>query len=66
VAELVEPGERVVRVNVAVETALAARYGIEGTPTLVMFRAATEVGRIEGPQPTVSFVLDAITQPFRS
>jgi thioredoxin 1 len=56
--------ERIFRVNVALEQELARDYGIEGTPTLVMFRDAREVGRVEGPSPTVASVLRAVTLPF--
>lgn len=66
VAQMVEPRERIFRVNIAVEQVLAARYQIQGTPTLVMFLNQNEVGRVEGPSPTVSSVLTAVTQPFQS
>ena len=52
--------------NVAVEQELAGSYQIQGTPTLVMFLNQNEVGRVEGPSPTVSSVLAAVTQPFQS
>jgi thioredoxin-related protein len=63
---MVEPRERVFRVNIAVEQELADSYQIQGTPTLVMFASQNEVGRVEGPSPTVSSVLTAVTQPFES
>jgi len=66
VAKMVEPKERVFRVNIAVEQELAGSYQIQGTPTLVMFLNQNEVGRVEGPSPTVSSVLTAVTQPFQS
>ena len=66
VARMVEPRERVFRVNIAVEQELADSYQIQGTPTLVMFASQNEVGRVEGPSPTVSSVLTAVTQPFES
>jgi thioredoxin 1 len=52
------------RVNIAMEQELASAYRIQGTPTLVMFLNGEEVGRIEGPQPTVPGILAAVTQPF--
>lgn len=64
VANMVEPQELVFRVNIAVEQELAASYQIQGTPTLVMFLNQNEVGRVEGPSPTVSSLLTAVTQPF--
>ena len=66
VAEMVKPRESIFRVNIAVEQELASSYQIEGTPTLVMFLNQNEVGRVEGPSPTVSSVLTAVTQPFES
>lgn len=64
VAEMVKAEERIFRVNIAVEPELAGSYQIQGTPTLVMFLNQNEVGRVEGPSPTVSSVLTAVTQPF--
>ncbi len=64
VAEMVKPRERIFRVNIAVEPELAGSYQIQGTPTLVMFLNRNEVARVEGPSPTVSSVLTAVTQPF--
>jgi thioredoxin 1 len=66
VAEMVKPRERIFRVNIAVEQELAGSYQIQGTPTLVMFLNQNEVGRVEGPPPTISRVLTAVTQPFES
>jgi thioredoxin 1 len=66
VAKMVEPRERIFRVNIAVEQELARSYQIQGTPTLVMFLNQNEVGRVEGPSPTVSSVLTAVTEPFES
>ena len=54
------------RVNIAVEEDLAESYGINGTPTLIMFLNGKEVGRVDGPQPTVKSVLAAVTEPFQS
>jgi thioredoxin 1 len=64
VAGAIAATETVFRVNIAVDQELAARYEIQGTPTLVMFLNGREVGRSEGPSPTMSSVLMAVTQPF--
>ncbi len=65
VANAVKDTEHVYRVNVALDESLADRYGINGTPTLIMFENALEVGRSEGPRPNVAAIRSAITQPFR-
>ena len=44
----------------------AGSYQIQGTPSLIMFLDGNEVGRVEGPSPTVASVLTAVTQPFES
>jgi thioredoxin 1 len=64
VAEMVESKEKIVRVNVETEPELSDRYQIQATPTLVMFLNGRPVGQIDGPHPTVSSVLTAVTQPF--
>jgi len=64
VAETLKSKEKIFRVNTAVEQELSDRYEIQGTPTLLMFLNGKEVGRVEGPHPTVSSVLTAVTQPF--
>ncbi len=51
-------------VNVALDAGLANSYGIRGTPTLVLFRDGSEVGRIEGPNPSTASLLSAVTRPF--
>jgi thioredoxin 1 len=66
VANMIEPKEKVFRVNIAIERELADSYEIQGTPTLIMFLNGREVGRVEGPHPTVSSVLKVVTQPFES
>lgn len=66
VAEMVKSTEKIFRLNVAVEQELSDQYQIEGTPTLIMFQGGREVGRVEGPHPTVSSVMTAVTQPFES
>jgi thioredoxin 1 len=66
VASRVASSETVYRVNVALDEELARSYGIEGTPTLIMFSNGREVGRVEGPKPIVSTLLAAMTRPFQS
>jgi thioredoxin 1 len=64
VAEMVKAKEKIFRVNIAVEPELAQAYEIGGTPTLLMFLHGTEVGRVEGLNPTVPNVLTLLAQPF--
>jgi len=64
VAKMVRTDEEIFRVNTAMEPELAESLRIVGTPTLVMFLDGREVGRDEGPPPTVSGVLAALTQAF--
>lgn len=66
VAEMLKSKEEIFRVNVAVEQELADGYQVQGTPTLIMFLQGKEIGRFEGPSPTVASVLTAVTQPFES
>ena len=66
VARSIEADEAVFRVNIAAEPDLAAQYEIGGTPTFVMFMNGREVGRAEGPHPSHSAVLQALTGPFTS
>src|SRR5450631_2896284 len=66
VATRVAAHETLFRVNTALEEDLAGHYGISGTPTLIMFLNGKEVGRVDGPQPSVKSVLAAVTEPFQS
>lgn len=66
VSGIVGPNEKIFRVNIALEQQLADAYDIRGTPTLIMFRNGKVVGRVEGPSPTASSVLAAVTAPFES
>jgi thioredoxin 1 len=66
VAQMVRPQQQMLRVNVALDPDLSASYGVQGTPTLVMFMKGQEVGRVEGPPPDEAGLLAAVTQPFRS
>jgi thioredoxin 1 len=64
VAEIVKSQEKIFRINTAVESALAESYAVDVTPTLLMFLNGREVGRVEGPNPTISSVLTTVTQAF--
>ena len=66
VAEMLKSKEEIFRVNTAVEQELSDSYQVQGTPTLIMFLQGREVGRFEGPPPTVGAILAAVTQPFES
>ena len=66
VAETLRSREPIFRVNVALEADLAGAYGIEGTPTLIMFSAGREVGRSVGLAADAATVLEALTAPFAS
>lgn len=66
VAARVGAKERIFRVNIAVEESLAESYGINGTPTLIMFLNGQEIRRVDGPHPDFESVLAAVTQPFES
>jgi thiol-disulfide isomerase/thioredoxin len=65
VARKLESQATIVRVNVAVAEDLAEAYQIEGTPTLLLFLAWQQIGRIEGPPPTASSVMEAVMRPFQ-
>ena len=62
---MLESTETIFRVNVAAEEALATSYEIESTPTFVMFLDGAEVGRTEGPNPSVPSVIQTITHMFQ-
>ncbi len=64
VAAMLKGKEKIFRVNLAAEPGLAASFEVAGTPTFIMFINGGEAGRADGPPPTVSSVLNAITQPF--
>ena len=66
VAEMVKAKVKIYRVNIAVDQELGDRYDVKATPTLVMFMNGRQVGRVEGPRPTISSVLTAVAQPFRA
>ncbi len=64
VAKMLASKEKIFRLNIAADEELATTYDIQSTPTLVSFLDGAEVGRVEGPKPTVSSVLTAVTQAF--
>jgi thioredoxin 1 len=66
VAQMVQPREKIFRVNVAVEPELTERCQIEGTPTFIMFLDGSVVGRTEGPSPTLASVLSTVEAPYVS
>ena len=66
VAQQVAPQQQIYRVNVTQEPTLASQYGVEATPTLLMFLHGTEIGRIEGPPPRAADLLQAVTQAFQN
>jgi thioredoxin 1 len=59
-------GEAFFRVNIALDRELAESYEIMGTPTLVMFLNGAEVGRAEGPTPTLAGVEAIMSEAFAS
>ena len=63
---MVKAKGKIYRVNVAVDPELGDRYAVKSTPTLVMFMNGRQVGKVEGPRPTVASVLTAVAQPFRA
>jgi thioredoxin 2 len=65
-AEL-EPGYRVLKVNIDEEQALASRYGISSIPTLMLFANGKPVGQLAGARDTRSIVawIRSQTQPTR-
>jgi thioredoxin 1 len=66
VARTMEATQKFYRVDVAVNADLEESYEIEGTPTFVMFLDGSEVGRTEGPIPTISSILAVVTEPYRA
>jgi thioredoxin 1 len=66
VAGMLRSSEKIYRVNIAADRALADSYEIQGTPTLIMFLDGRQVGRVEGPSPTVTSIEKIVTEPFVS
>ena len=65
IAQNPDQTQKFYRVDVAVEVNLEESYNIEGTPTFLMFLDGTEVGRAEGPRPTLTNILAIVTEPYK-
>jgi len=65
VADKVRESVQIFHVDIDAEPELAANFGIEGTPTLVLFDAGQEVGRVVGPTPEFDSLLASLTEPFK-
>jgi thioredoxin 2 len=65
-ARTLEPGVRLLKLNSDQEQAVAARLGIRGIPTLLLFREGREAGRVSGamsaPQ-IAGWVRERLAQP---
>jgi thioredoxin 1 len=61
VAERMKSQVEIFRVNTAIERELTESYQVQGTPTLIRFLRGQEVARVEGPEPTVESVMEAVT-----
>jgi thioredoxin 2 len=55
-AKALEPRVRLAKVNTEEEHALAARFGIAGIPTLILFHHAREIGRQSGAMGTQDII----------
>ena len=55
-AEL-EPAMRLAKLDTQAEQALAARYGIQGIPTMILLRKGREIARISGAMPASEIVM---------
>ena len=51
-----EPRMRLGKLDTEAEPAIAARYGIQGIPTMILLRKGREVARISGAMPASSIV----------
>lgn len=65
VAEMLQSKGKIFRVNTETERDLALEYGVQATPTLIMFQNGRKVGEVDGPSPNVASVLTAVSHPFR-
>ncbi len=63
-AETLKAKEQIFQVDIETDQVLAQRYDIQGTPTILLFRNGSEVGRLVGPSPDLSSLLVGLTQPF--
>jgi thioredoxin-like negative regulator of GroEL len=64
VAARMKSKAKVFQVDLDADSELGARYGVQGTPTFVMFFNGKEVGKAVGPSPIVANVQNALSQPF--
>ena len=55
-AASLEPRLRLGKLDTEAEPALAARYGIQGIPTMILIRKGREIARISGAMPASSIV----------
>ncbi len=55
-AALLEPRVRLAKLDTEAEPAIAARYGIQGIPSMVMLRKGREIARTSGAMPTPAIV----------
>jgi len=51
-----EPGMRLGKLDTEAEPALAARYGIQGIPTMILIRKGREIARTSGAMPASAIV----------
>ncbi len=64
VADSLRGREKVFRVDIDAEPQLARNFGVDGTPTMILFRAGQEIDRVVGPTPEFAPLLTALTEPF--
>jgi thioredoxin 2 len=55
-AAQLEPRVRLVKLDTEAEPAIAARYGIQGIPSMILFRKGREIARTSGAMPTQQIV----------
>jgi thioredoxin 2 len=55
-AARLEPKVRMAKLDTEAESAIAARYGIQGIPTMILLRKGRELARTSGAMPTAAIV----------
>jgi thioredoxin 2 len=55
-APRLEPRVRLAKLDTEAEPAIAARYGIQGIPSMILIRRGREVARVSGAMPTAAIV----------
>lgn len=55
-APRLEPRVRMAKLDTEAESAIAARYGIQSIPTMIMLRKGREIARVSGAMPTEAIV----------